>query len=158
VKTADAASTKPTLVEDDYRLPVETKNLAEYRFAAGTEACAQCPAGAVAVSFVSLRRDDEHGDGTMWLDAGSHRVVALHFRPSVLPQHTDSADITISFGQVLPDLWDVTLTQQQYNGHTLFFHGWGHVEQRQGSYRRFGSLNEALTALSSPAASSAATQ
>ena len=84
----------------------------------------------------------------MWIEEPSHRIVALHFRPSVLPAHTDSADITVAFGQVLPDLWDVTVTQQQYNGHTFVFHGWGHVEQRQSGYRRFASVAEGLTALS----------
>jgi hypothetical protein len=134
----------PTLVEADYRLPIERKYLAEYRFSGGSAPCEQCPAGAVAVDFVSLRRDDDHGDGTMWIDGASRRVLAMHFHPSVLPPHTDSADVSVAFGQVLPDLWDVTITEQQYNGHTFLFHGWGHVEQRQTNYRRFATVEDAL--------------
>ena len=147
---------KPTTVEDDYRLPIETKYLAEYRFSAGSAACDRCPADAVAVDFTSTKRDDGHGDGTMWIDDSSHRFLALHFHPSALPAHTDSADIAVTFGQVLPDLWDVTLTEQQYNGHELIFHGWGHVEQRQSEYRRFASVADALKALSAAEAPSSA--
>lgn len=153
----DAA--KPTYVEDDYRLPVESKYLTEYRFTPGSAACDRCPSGAIAVEFISLKRDDEHGDGTMWIDGSSHRFLALHFHPSALPARTDSADITVAFGQVLPDLWDITVTEQQYNGHTFIFHGWGHVQQRQTAYRRYSSVTEGLTALSAavPDASTAAT-
>jgi hypothetical protein len=152
-------SNKPTYVEDDYHLPIETEYLREYRFARGSVACDGCPASAVAIDFTSLKRDDEHGDGTMWIDGSPQRFVALHFHPSVLPPHTDSADITVAFGQVLPDLWDVTVTEQQYNGHTFVFHGWGHVQQRQTEYRRYSSVAEGLTALSAavPDASTAAT-
>lgn len=159
MRTFGGDTNKPTYVEDDYRLPIETKYLAEYRFATGTAACDRCSAGAVAVDFTSLKRDDEHGDGTMWIDGPSRRFVALHFHPSVLPAHTDSADITVNFGQVLADLWDVTVTEQQYNGHTLVFAGWGHVQQKQAQYRRFPSLAEGLTALSEavPDGTSAAT-
>lgn len=159
MRTFGDDSNKPTYVEDDYRLPIETKYLAEYRFVPGSAPCDGCPAGAIPVDYTSLKRDDTHGDGTMWIDGSSHRFVALHFRPSALPAHTDSADITVAFGQVLPDLWDVTVTEQQYNGHTFVFHGWGHVQQRQTEYRRFSSVAEGLTALSAavPDASTAAT-
>ncbi|HZZ01093.1 MAG TPA: hypothetical protein VFE36_16140 [Candidatus Baltobacteraceae bacterium] len=157
VRTFGDDSNKPTFVEDDYRLPIETKYLAEYRFAPGSAACDRCPSGAIAVDFTSLERNDEHGDGTMWIDGSSSRFVALHFHPSVLPAHTDSADITVAFGQVLPDLWDVTVTEQQYNGHTFIFHGWGHVQQKQIDYRRYASVGAGLTALSAaePAPSAA---
>jgi len=159
MRTFGDHANKPTNVEDDYHLPIETKYLPEYRFTASSAACDRCIAGAIAVDFTSVRRDDEHGDGTMWMDGSLHRIEALHFHPSVLPAHTDSADITVSFGQVLPDLWDVTLTEQQYNGHTFIFHGWGHVQQRQDAYRRFASVAEGLTALSAavPDAPGAAT-
>lgn len=159
VRTLEDDVGKPTYVEDDYHLPIETKYLAEYRFTADASPCDRCPAGAVAIDFSSLKRDDEHGDGTMTIDSASHHFIALHFHPSVLPARTDSADVTVAFGQVLPDLWDVTTAEQQYNGHTFIFHGWGHVEQRQHDYRRFASVAEGLTALSAavPDATSAAT-
>lgn len=159
MRTFGDDSSKPTYVEDDYRLPIETKYLPEYRFASGSAPCDRCAPGAIAVDFTSLKRDDVHGDGTMWIDGSSHRFVALHFHPSVLPARTDSADVSVAFGQVLPDLWDVTVTEQQYNGHTFIFHGWGHVQQRQMEYRRFPSVAEGLTALSAavPDASAAAT-
>lgn len=157
MRTFGDDSNKPTYVEDDYHLPIETKYLGEYRFAVGSAECDRCPAGATAIDFTSLKRDDEHGDGTMWIDGPSHRFVALHFHPSVLPARTDSADITVAFGQVLPDLWDVTVTEQQYNGHTFVFHGWGHVQQRQTQYRRFASIGEGLTALSAAVPPTAAT-
>lgn len=144
-------SNKPTYVEDDYHLPVEMKYLDEYRFSAGSSACDRCAPGAIAIDFTSVIRDDDHADGTMWIDPATHRALALHFHPSVLPAHTDSADVTVSFGQVLPDLWDVTLAEQQYNGHTFVFHGWGHVEQHQTGYRRYASIAEGLTALSAAA-------
>jgi len=145
-RVAEGSSAKPTLVEDDYRLPIEQNYLKEYRFSLGTSACAACSGDAVAVDFASELRDDEHGDGTMWIDGTSHHVLSLRFHPSVLPAHTDSADISVTFGQVLPDLWDVTLAEQQYDGHEFIFHGWGHVRQEQTNYRRYSSVTAAQNA------------
>ena len=147
-RVLDGAAAKPTLVEDDYHLPIETNYLTEYQFSSSQAACEQCTSTAAAVDFVSLRRDDAHGDGTMWIDGPSHHVLALRFHPSVLPPHADSGDVRVSFGQVLPDLWDVSVTEQQYTGHKFIFHGWGHVQQRQSTYRRFTSIAAGITALS----------
>ena len=146
IRVAGTAPGKPTFVEDDYKLPIEAATIAQYRFAAGTRACTSCGGAAIAIDFTSLVRDDEHGDGTMWIDAASHRVLAMQFHPSVLPPRADSGQIDVTFAQVLPDLWDVSSVTQHYAGHLMMFHGWGHVEQRQTDYRRFASLADGLNA------------
>ncbi len=133
------------LPEEDYQLPLTDAALADYRF--DLSLCSECAPGSVAVTFVSLKRDPDHGDGTVVVDEASHHVLSLNFRPSALPKDADSGSIAMTFGQVLPGLWDLVKTESRYTGHVLFMHGGANITQTDGSYRRFGSLDEAKRAL-----------
>jgi hypothetical protein len=141
----EQARVNAQLPADDYILPLAAANLADYRFAPAT--CTQCPAGAAAVAFTSLKRDDDHGDGIMVTDLASHHIMQLEFAPSVLPAHVDSAAIVMHFDRVLPDLWDLVDTKQRYDGHLLFIHGWAEVRRSYSDYRRFTTLEEGLREL-----------
>ncbi len=134
------------LPDEDYRLPVESDALRDYRFSYAAS-CAGCPAGSTAILFTSIVRDNGHGDGTLAIDPTSHEVLRVEFRPSVFPSHVDSGTIVTVFGRVLPDLWDVVETKQHYTGHLLFMHGGADIDQVYGSYKRFGSLAEGFAAL-----------
>jgi hypothetical protein len=141
---SDADKNLPT---DDYRLPLSAQALQEYRFQVPATPCADCPAGSTAIQFTSLKRDTNHADGTIVIDAASHHVLQLDFQPSVLPAHTDTGVISIRFGRVLPDLWDIVQTHEHYTGHLLFIHGWGDVVETDSDYRRFKTLEEGQQAL-----------
>jgi hypothetical protein len=149
---SDADKNPPT---DDYRLPLSDEALQEYRFQVPATPCADCPAGSTAIQFTSVKRDTDHADGTIVIDNASHHVLQLDFQPSVLPAHTDTGVISIRFGRVLPDLWDIVQTHEHYTGHMLFIHGWGDVVETDGEYRRFKTLDEGRQALAqaSPAPS-----
>jgi hypothetical protein len=136
------------LPEDDYRVPVTEDILAEYHFAAPAT-CSGCGDGVVAVPFSSLKPDDSHGEGTVYIDERNKRIVRLEFKPSVLPKQADSGRITITFGRVTPDLWDVTSVAEHYSGHLLFIHGTYDVTVTHTAYRRFDSLDQARSALAS---------
>jgi hypothetical protein len=141
------ADSDTKLQSDDYWLPLREDQIADYRIESGT--CDQCPPGSVAVRFTSLKRDESHGDGTIVVDASSHHIVRVDFVPSALPKHVDKASVTITFGRVLPDLWDVVEMRQHYAGHMLFISGGADITTSLSNYRRFASRDEGLKALAS---------
>ncbi|MBV8602333.1 MAG: hypothetical protein JO359_12280, partial [Candidatus Eremiobacteraeota bacterium] len=90
--------------------------------------------------------DDEHGDGIAAIDLATHHFLWIQFSPSVNPSHVDRATIAMTFGRVLPDLWDLVGEKQRYDGHVLFMHGWAEVKRTFSGYRRFASVQDALNA------------
>lgn len=139
------AEADKNLPGDDYTLPLVRAAIADYQFA--TTACAACPAGQTAIAFTSRKRDGDHGDGTMILEAATHRVVRLEFVPSVLPPHVDRATIVMKFGRVLPDLWDLITVKQHYSGHMLLFRGGEDIVTGFSDYHRFRTKEEGTHAL-----------
>jgi hypothetical protein len=140
----DQAQIDKQLPPDDYALPLASDALAEYRFAPG--ACTECPAGSEVIAFTSLKRDDDHGDGLMAVDLATHHILWLQFAPSVMPSHVDTASVTMNFGRVLPDLWDLVDEKQRYDGHMFFIHGWAEVRRTFAHYRRYPTLDQGLSA------------
>jgi hypothetical protein len=135
------------LSNEDYWLPLREDQIADYKIGSGT--CGQCSPGYVAIAFTSLKRDENHGDGTMVVDPTSHHIVRIDFVPSALPKHVDKASVAITFGRVLPDLWDVVEMRQHYAGHVLFISGGADITTSLTNYRRFASREEGLRALAS---------
>jgi hypothetical protein len=133
---------------DDYRLPVTEDSFAEYRFGESTH-CSGCDDGVVAIPFTSLKRDDDHCDGTIYVDERNRRVLRLESKPSVLPKQADSGEITVTFGRATSDLWDVVSVKQRYSGHLLFIHGTFETTATHSGFHRFESLEQARSALAS---------
>jgi hypothetical protein len=132
--------------DEDYTLPLSPSALGDYTF--GTPSpCASCEDGVVAVAFTSRKRDDDHGDGTAYVDGKNRHFVRLEFVPSVTPKGADSGSVTITFGRALADLWDVVAEKQRYTGHVLFIHGSADVTISNRNYRRFDSLEQARAAV-----------
>ncbi len=132
--------------DDDYRLPVKRDLLEEYRFGAPV-ACPACAEGLVALPFTSLKRDDNHGDGTIVVDTRAGHVVRLEFKPSVTPKQTDSGKIVMTFGSAGADAWDVLSSKQHYAGHAAFITWTFEKTATHSGHRRFETLDEARTAL-----------
>lgn len=135
------------LPPDDYKLPLDEATLADYQFATSAAACDRCNDGDVRVEFTSIVRDGDHADGSAIVDARRNRIVRLDFHPAVLPPHTDSGTVAMTFGPVLPDLWDLQEITARYDGHMLFLHGYANVVQTPSAYRRFATMDEATRAL-----------
>ena len=135
------------LPDDSYQLPLREDFLADYTFESA--ACAACADGNVAVRFTSVKRGETHGDGIAVIDTASHHFVSLDFVPSVLPAHVDKATISIAFGAVLPDLWDIVEMDQHYSGHIVFLSGGADITTTLGSYHRFKSRADGIKALES---------
>jgi hypothetical protein len=135
------------LSHDDYWLPLSEDQVADYRIESA--ACARCAPTEVAIAFTSLKRDESHGNGTIVVDASSHHIERVDFVPSALPKYVDKANVTITFGRVLPDLWDVVEMHQHYAGHVLFIRGGADITTTLTNYRRFASHDEGLRALTS---------
>lgn len=135
------------LSNDAYALPLREERLAEYRLQ--STACDRCAPGTEAIAFTSLKRDANHGDGTLVIDTVTHHFERVDFVPAALPTHVDSATVTIAFGRVLPDLWDVVEMHERYKGHFLFISGGADITTTQSAYRRFATRDQGLTALAS---------
>jgi hypothetical protein len=142
----EQAELNKDLPDEDYTLPLTTSALGDYAFATSSS-CAGCDDGVVAITFTSRKRDDDHADGTAYVDGKNHRFVRLEFVPAVTPKGADSGNVTITFGRALADLWDVVAEKQRYTGHLLFIHGSADVTITNRSYRRFDSLEQARTAV-----------
>lgn len=138
------ADADKTLSNDAYWLPLREDQIAGYRIENGS--CDGCAPGTVAFRFTSLKRDESHGDGTVVIDA-SHHIVRVDFVPSAFPKYVDKASVTMTFGQVLPDLWDVVEMRQHYSGHVLFVRGGADITTTFSNYRRFASRDDGLKAL-----------
>jgi hypothetical protein len=139
----DQAAADKQLPAEDYRLPLTPEAVTEYRLEPAS--CTACAPGSQAVAFTSLRRDGDHADGVMIVDATRH-IVELRGSPSVLPAHVDNATIVMHFGPVLADLWNVVDDTQHYDGHMLFIHGYAVVRRTYSEYRRFASVEAAQAA------------
>jgi hypothetical protein len=145
---ARQAALEKNLPGDDYTLPVTEKLLADFHF--GTPAaCAGCDHGVVAIPFTSLKRDDNHGDGTVYVDGNTSHIVRFEFRPSVYPKEVDSGQVVVTFGRATADLWDVVSVKQGYGGHRVFIRWSYETTATHSAYRRFDSLDEARAALAS---------
>lgn len=139
---ATADKTQP---DDGYHLPITEDGVAEYRFGAPA-ACAGCDSGVVAIPFTSLKRDEDHADGVVYVDERARHLVRLVFKPSVWKQ-VDSGDITVTFGAALPDLWDIVSVKQRYGGHRMFVHWTFETTATHSGFRRFDSVDQARAAL-----------
>jgi hypothetical protein len=144
----EQAELNKALPDEDYTLPLTAGALGDYAFGSPS-ACSGCDDGVVSVSFTSRKRDDDHGDGTAFVDEKDHRFVRLEFVPSVTPKGADSGDATITFGRALANLWDIVSEKQRYTGHLLFIHGSADVTVTNRNYRRFDSLELARAAVDS---------
>ncbi len=133
------------LPDEDYTLPLTPGALGDYSFASTT--CSGCDDGVVAIGFTSRKRDDDHADGTAYVNQRTHHFVRVEFAPAVTPKGADSGAVTITFGRALSNLWDVVSEKQRYTGHLLFIHGSADVAITNKSYRRFDSLEQARTAV-----------
>jgi hypothetical protein len=142
----EQAELNKELPDEDYTLPLTAAALGDYEFGSPS-ACAGCDDGVVSVSFTSRKRDDDHGDGTAFVDEKNHRFVRLEFVPSVTPKGADSGNVTITFGRALSNLWDIVSEKQRYTGHLLFIHGSADVTVTNRNYRRFDSLEQARAAV-----------
>ncbi len=141
------ADANKKLPNDDYWLPLREDQVTDYRLESAT--CNPCDPSEVAIHFTSLKRDESHGNGTIVVDVSSHHIVRVDFVPSVLPRYVDKASVTMTFGRVLPDLWDVVEMHQHYGGHVLFIRGGADIATTLTNYRRFASRDEGLKALAS---------
>ncbi len=138
----EQAELNKELPDEDYTLPLTAVALGDYAFGSPS-ACSGCDDGVVSVSFTSRKRDDDHGDGTAFVDEKNQRFVRLEFVPSVTPKGADSGSATIIFGRALSNLWDIVSEKQRYTGHLLFIHGSADVTITNRNYRRFDSLEQA---------------
>src|SRR5580658_4775845 len=71
--SADLAKLQATLDKqlpaDDYVLPLDDAALADYRFSVAN--CDECASTTIAIAFTSVKRDPDHGDGVVEIDAAT---------------------------------------------------------------------------------------
>ncbi len=122
----------------------------EYHFSTAT--CDHCVAGTVAITFESDLHDRLHGHGTLLVDPDRARVVHETFIPYVLPGVARSALIDIEFGTTSVG-WLPRSLHGDFSGRMGPFSGSAQLRETFEDYRRFASVDEAVTALGAPSTS-----
>jgi len=118
----------------------------EYHFSAA--ACEHCATRTVAIAFDSGLHDRLHGHGTLLVDTDHARVAHEAFVPYVLPDLARTALIDIDFGAT-PVGWLPRSLHGDFSGRMGPFTGSAALSETFDGYRRFGSMDEAVTALES---------
>jgi hypothetical protein len=130
-----------------FKEPYDPKYMGDYTFEPPQTICPACAAGSQAVRFASTIRDAQHGNGVMYIDPQSGRVLKLSYIPNALPPHATSGTVTEIGGQALPHLWYVVRITELYRGHAFVFNGTGIFTGTFDHFRRLSSLTAARAAL-----------
>jgi len=128
-----------------FKEPYDARYLSDYMFV--QQPGCPCADGLVAVDFSSPIRDNQHGQGTMWIDPATARVQRLTYVPNALPPHATSGSVTEVSSEPLPHLWYVTRIEQHYGGHAFLFKGEGSFLGVFDHFRRFSNTNDGEVAL-----------
>jgi hypothetical protein len=119
-----------------FKQPFDARYFHDYTYA--EDQCA-CGSHEKQIAFHSDMRDDQHGNGTMRIDASSGRVTNLTYSPNVLPPHASTATTVETFGEPVPGVWTIVSIDRTYTGHVAFFQGSGTMTERLDHFQRFGS-------------------
>ena len=131
--------------------PFDDRHFPEYRFS--RQPCdASCLEGDTTVAFTGLLADVNHGDGRLLIDRDGH-VRRMVYVPKVMPSFgrvkARDAVITIERGPVLPGYWATLKSTATYSGRYGFITGSATQTARFDHYRRYHSVDAALSALNS---------
>ncbi|MBC5809355.1 MAG: hypothetical protein GIW95_00635 [Candidatus Eremiobacteraeota bacterium] len=129
-----------------FREPYDRRFFADYQYSQ-PQACTGCAPGLMIVNFTSSVKDDQHGNGKMWIESGGARVMQLVYTPNALPQHATSGTVTETSSQVTPALWYVSRIDQMYRGHVAIMTGTGEFNGVLDHFQRFASLAQGEAAL-----------
>ena len=115
--------------------PYAIGSLADYTFAAPRQS-----GDVFLLDFSPVLHDTFHGSGTITYSQSGNRIIAVTYKPAVLPKEPGSVVITattieVAFGQVLPDHWDVVRITRSFAGHEGPFGGHGTVTSSYDGYR-----------------------
>jgi hypothetical protein len=125
-----------------FKQPFDRRYLQDYSY--GGQVAGPAPNNESEITFRSLIHDDQHGDGTMRIDAASGRVIELTYTPNVLPNRASSGTTTETFGEPIAGLWTIVRIDRSYDGHMAFFRGSGHVIETLDHFRHFNNVEDGL--------------
>ena len=129
-----------------FKEPYDGRYSADYTLSA-PRACSGCASGLVAVTFTSAIRDEQHGDGTMWIDESTARVITLTYTPNAMPSHATSGTVTERSSLAAPGIWYVTRIDETYGGREAIISGTGTFVGTFDHFKRFASVAQGQTAL-----------
>lgn len=118
-----------------FKQPYDGRYLHDYTFSEAP--CETCTGHERAIAFKSDTRDDQHGDGTMVIDAATGRVTSLTYAPNVLPARASAATVNEIYGQTSTGLWTIVEIDHEYSGHVAFIRGSGKMIEKLDHFQRF---------------------
>lgn len=130
-----------------FKQPYDRRYFDDYVY--GDQLACRCTANESQITFRSVVRDDQHGDGTMRIDNATGRVVEVVYTPNVLPNHANSATTTESFGEAAPGIWTIVRIERTYGGRVAFVRGSGRVVETLDHFRHFPSIDAGFAFLRS---------
>lgn len=119
-----------------FAVPFDARHFSEYRYVQN----------GTAVRFISLARDDRHGDGEFAVNARGD-VIRMAYAPDVLPKYATSASVIDDRAEVLPSFWATVREVQHYEGHYGPFRGYGEIVTQESHFVRFANRADAIAAL-----------
>ena len=104
-----------------------------------------CPCGhdILIFPFHARIKDENHANGTLYVDVANGRLVKAEFTPAVLPKPATGGVTTILFGSAGAGLWDILQIDEHFSGKELFLKGTFEATIVHDHYRRRASLDEA---------------
>ncbi|MNY00637.1 hypothetical protein D3C86_1331380 [compost metagenome] len=124
------------------KLPFDPRHMDAYSFTDGGP-CTDCEPGTRLVRFTSSLKDEQHGTGTMRIDA-RYRITAFDFTPNALPANVNEGRLRFVRAEVLPGTFATRTIEGDFKGGQAFVRGSVKLEERREGYQRFKSLEEAL--------------
>ena len=125
-----------------FKQPYDHRYLQDYVY--GAQLACKCTSDESEITFRSVIRDDQHGDGTMRIDNSTGRIVELTYAPNVLPNRASSGTTTETFGEVIPGVWTIVRIDRTYGGRVAFVKGNGHVAETLDHFRHFDNVESGL--------------
>lgn len=137
-----SAEAETALSRFGLRLPYLRSVAADYRFDPPVERAAS-----VEIGFHALVRDQSHGDGTIVLDRATDRVERVDVTPAVMPPKATGGTVSVIFGLVAQDRWDIVEIDHDFSGREGFLRGKLRSATHYDHYMPYPDQARALAAL-----------
>ena len=137
-----ALADKTHFGEFNFLLPTEPSQLGDFTY--GDPVVSGKTAS---ISFRSIKRDQNHCDGTISIDTAAMQIIKIGYVPAVMPESAKQGSGTITFGEVLPGIWKMVRDESHYSGQKFFIKGSADIVITQSHYRKFATQAAAEKAI-----------
>ncbi len=125
-----------------FKAPYDARYIGGYTFS--LEDCADCAPGMTAIRFNSALKDEQHGKGVMILDAAK-RIREVRYTPNAYPPNVTRGSVILTRDEVGNGMVGLSGLKMEFHGAMGILKGSFVMDQRNEAFRRYASVEEALT-------------